>query len=211
MNGLSTSLPAPVQLSVLRTMRGLEHVGMTRAGYAIEYDYYPPTQLDATLAVRAVPGLYFAGQVNGTTGYEEAAGQGVVAGLNAALAVQERPPLVLGRETSYIGVLIDDLVTRGVDEPYRLFTSRSEFRLTVRQDNAVSRLAPMATVARTLRCRRSATSRRGAWRRRRTRMPWHTRRRSDPSKLRTCSTRHAAHRSRSPFASRSSRGDRAWN
>jgi tRNA uridine 5-carboxymethylaminomethyl modification enzyme len=117
---------------------------MTRAGYAIEYDYYPPTQLDATLAVRAVPGLYFAGQVNGTTGYEEAAGQGVLAGLNAALAVQERPGLVLGRETSYIGVLIDDLVTRGVDEPYRLFTSRSEFRLTVRQDNAVSRLARVA-------------------------------------------------------------------
>ena len=124
---------------------------MTRAGYAIEYDYYPPTQLDATLAVRAVAGLYFAGQVNGTTGYEEAAGQGVVAGLNAALAVQERPPLVLGRETSYIGVLIDDLVTRGVDEPYRLFTSRSEFRLTVRQDNAVARLAPGGTVARPIR------------------------------------------------------------
>jgi len=143
-NGLSTSLPAPVQLSILRTVRGLEHVRMTRAGYAIEYDYYPPTQLDATLAVRAVPGLYFAGQINGTTGYEEAAGQGVLAGLNAALAVQGRPPLVLGRETSYIGVLIDDLVTRGVDEPYRLFTSRSEFRLTVRQDNALARLAPVA-------------------------------------------------------------------
>jgi tRNA uridine 5-carboxymethylaminomethyl modification enzyme len=143
-NGLSTSLPASVQLSTLRTVRGLEHVRMTRAGYAIEYDYYPPTQLAATLAVRAVPGLYFAGQVNGTTGYEEAAGQGALAGLNAALAVQDRPGLVLGRETSYIGVLIDDLVTRGVDEPYRLFTSRSEFRLTVRQDNAVNRLAPVA-------------------------------------------------------------------
>ncbi len=143
-NGLSTSLPAPVQLSILRTIRGLENVSMTRAGYAIEYDYYPPTQLDATLAVRAIQGLYFAGQINGTTGYEEAAGQGVVAGLNAALAVQGRPAVVLGRETSYIGVLIDDLVTRGVDEPYRLFTSRSEFRLTVRQDNAVARLAPTA-------------------------------------------------------------------
>ncbi|MFI5249036.1 MAG: tRNA uridine-5-carboxymethylaminomethyl(34) synthesis enzyme MnmG [Gemmatimonadales bacterium] len=143
-NGLSTSLPAPVQVEILRTVPGLEHARMTRAGYAIEYDYYPPTQLDATLAVRAVAGLYFAGQVNGTTGYEEAAGQGVVAGLNAALAVQERPPLVLGRETSYLGVLIDDLVTRGVDEPYRLFTSRSEFRLTVRQDNALARLAPIA-------------------------------------------------------------------
>jgi tRNA uridine 5-carboxymethylaminomethyl modification enzyme len=143
-NGLSTSLPAPVQLDVLRSIPGLEHVRMTRAGYAIEYDYYPPTQLDATLQVRALPGLYFAGQINGTTGYEEAAGQGVVAGINAALAVFGREPLVLGRESSYIGVLIDDLVTRGVDEPYRLFTSRSEFRLTVRQDNALRRLGPIA-------------------------------------------------------------------
>jgi tRNA uridine 5-carboxymethylaminomethyl modification enzyme len=116
---------------------------MTRAGYAIEYDYYPPTQLDATLQVRALPGLYFAGQINGTTGYEEAAGQGIVAGINSALAVSGRAPLVLGRESSYIGVLIDDLVTRGVDEPYRLFTSRSEFRLTVRQDNALRRLGPI--------------------------------------------------------------------
>jgi tRNA uridine 5-carboxymethylaminomethyl modification enzyme len=139
-NGLSTSLPAPVQLAVLRSVRGLEQVRMTRAGYAIEYDYYPPTQLSPTLASRAVQGLYFAGQVNGTTGYEEAAGQGVIAGVNAARWVGEREPVILGRETSYIGVLIDDLVTRGVDEPYRLFTSRSEFRLTVRQDNALSRL-----------------------------------------------------------------------
>lgn len=139
-NGLSTSLPAPIQLAVMRTVRGLENVRMTRAGYAIEYDYYPPTQLSSTLASRAVLGLYFAGQVNGTTGYEEAAGQGVMAGLNAARWVQERDPVILGRETSYIGVLIDDLVTRGVDEPYRLFTSRSEFRLTVRQDNALARL-----------------------------------------------------------------------
>ncbi|MDQ3996165.1 MAG: tRNA uridine-5-carboxymethylaminomethyl(34) synthesis enzyme MnmG, partial [Gemmatimonadota bacterium] len=142
-NGLSTSLPADVQLSILRTVRGLEQVRMTRAGYAIEYDYYPPTQLDATLQVRALRGLYFAGQINGTTGYEEAAGQGVVAGLNAALAALGRTPVVLGRETSYLGVLVDDLVTRGVDEPYRLFTSRSEFRLTVRQDNALRRLAPI--------------------------------------------------------------------
>ena len=143
-NGLSTSLPAAVQLEALRTVPGLESVRMTRAGYAIEYDYYPPTQLDATLAVKALRGLYFAGQINGTTGYEEAAGQGVIAGLNAGLTVQDRPPVILGRETSYIGVLVDDLVTRGVDEPYRLFTSRSEFRLTVRQDNAVRRLAPVA-------------------------------------------------------------------
>jgi tRNA uridine 5-carboxymethylaminomethyl modification enzyme len=143
-NGLSTSLPADVQLEALRTVPGLESVRMTRAGYAIEYDYYPPTQLDATLAVKALGGLYFAGQINGTTGYEEAAGQGLIAGLNAGLAVQDRPPVILGRETSYIGVLIDDLVTRGVDEPYRLFTSRSEFRLTVRQDNALRRLSPVA-------------------------------------------------------------------
>ncbi len=143
-NGMSTSLPAPIQLEILRTIPGLEQVRMTRAGYAIEYDFFPPTQLDASLQVRAIPGLYFAGQINGTTGYEEAAGQGVVAGLNAALATQRRPPLTLGRESSYIGVLVDDLVHRGVDEPYRLFTSRSEFRLTVRQDNALRRLAPVA-------------------------------------------------------------------
>src|SRR5687768_3613075 len=142
-NGLSTSLPATVQLDILRTVPGLADVRMTRAGYAIEYDYYPPTQLDATLQVKALAGLYFAGQINGTTGYEEAAGQGVIAGLNAALAVQKRPPLILGRESSYIAVLVDDLVTKGVDEPYRLFTSRSEFRLTVRQDNALRRLAPV--------------------------------------------------------------------
>ena len=142
-NGLSTSLPAPVQLAILRSIPGLSEVAMTRAGYAIEYDYYPPTQLDATLQVRALDGLYFAGQINGTTGYEEAAGQGVVAGSNAAARALGTSPLVLGRESSYIGVLVDDLVTRGVDEPYRLFTSRSEFRLTIRQDNALRRLAPI--------------------------------------------------------------------
>ena len=143
-NGLSTSLPALVQLEILHSVPGLEHVRMTRAGYAIEYDYYPPTQLDATLQVRALPGLFFAGQINGTTGYEEAAGQGVVAGANAAALALGLSPLMLGRESSYIGVLVDDLITRGVDEPYRLFTSRSEFRLTVRQDNAIRRLAPVA-------------------------------------------------------------------
>lgn len=143
-NGLSTSLPAPVQLEILRGIPGLEQARMTRAGYAIEYDYYPPTQLDASLQVRSVPGLFFAGQINGTTGYEEAAGQGLVAGLNAAALSLDLAPVHLGRESSYIGVLIDDLVTKGVDEPYRLFTSRSEFRLTVRQDNAIGRLAPVA-------------------------------------------------------------------
>lgn len=146
-NGLSTSLPAPVQLAILRSVPGLESVRMTRAGYAIEYDYYPPTQLWPSLGSRAIDGLFFAGQVNGTTGYEEAGGQGVLAGLNAARFTQEREPIVLGRETSYIGVLINDLVTRGVDEPYRLFTSRSEFRLTVRQDNALSRLGSIAEAA----------------------------------------------------------------
>jgi tRNA uridine 5-carboxymethylaminomethyl modification enzyme len=144
-NGLSTSLPAPVQLEIMRSVNGLENVRMNRAGYAIEYDYYPPTQLDSTLQVKAIRGLYFAGQINGTTGYEEAAGQGVVAGLNAGLAVAGREALILGRETSYIGVLVDDLVTVGVDEPYRLFTSRSEFRLTVRQDNALDRLGHIAS------------------------------------------------------------------
>jgi tRNA uridine 5-carboxymethylaminomethyl modification enzyme len=144
-NGLSTSLPSTVQLEILRSIDGLRDVQMTRAGYAIEYDYFPPTQLWPSLESRAMPGLFFAGQVNGTTGYEEAAGQGLVAGMNAARKAKKEAPVILGRETSYIGVLIDDLVTRGVDEPYRLFTSRSEFRLTVRQDNALRRLAPIAT------------------------------------------------------------------
>jgi len=143
-NGLSTSLPAAVQLEILRSIDGLAAAQMTRAGYAIEYDYFPPTQLWPSLESRALPGLFFAGQVNGTTGYEEAAGQGLMAGINAGRRAKGAEPVILGRETSYIAVLIDDLVTRGVDEPYRLFTSRSEFRLTVRQDNALRRLAPIA-------------------------------------------------------------------
>ena len=143
-NGLSTSLPAPVQLDIMRSVSGLENVRMNRAGYAIEYDYYPPTQLSPTLEVKAVRGLFFAGQINGTTGYEEAAGQGVLAGINAGRAALGSDGVILGRETSYIGVLVDDLVTCGVDEPYRLFTSRSEFRLTVRQDNAIQRLGAIA-------------------------------------------------------------------
>jgi tRNA uridine 5-carboxymethylaminomethyl modification enzyme len=143
-NGLSTSLPAEVQLSFLRTIPGLEEVRMTKVGYAIEYDYFPPHQLRHTLEVRGVRGLFFAGQICGTTGYEEAAGQGILAGLNASLQVQERDPLVLERDQAYIGVLVDDLVTKGVDEPYRLFTSRAEYRLLLRQDNAARRLGPLA-------------------------------------------------------------------
>ncbi len=143
-NGLSTSLPVPVQLEFLHAVPGLEHARMTRPGYAIEYDYYPPTQLTPWLEVKTVDHLFFAGQINGTTGYEEAAGQGVVAGINAVRRIRGVEPVVLGRDDAYIGVLVDDLVTRGVDEPYRLFTSRSEFRLLLRQDNALRRLLPLA-------------------------------------------------------------------
>ncbi len=143
-NGLSTSLPPQIQFEFLRTVPGLEKVRMTRAGYAIEYDYYPPTQLKPTLESKVIPGLFLAGQVNGTTGYEEAAGQGVVAGLNAAGAALNLEQVVFGRNQAFLGVLTDDLVNRGVDEPYRLFTSRSEYRLLLRQDNALRRLFPIA-------------------------------------------------------------------
>src|SRR5438270_6387780 len=143
-NGLSTSLPVAVQLEFLHAVPGLEQAMMTRPGYAIEYDYYPPTQLTPWLEVKTVEHLFFAGQINGTTGYEEAAGQGVVAGINAVRRIRGAEPIVLGRDDAYIGVLVDDLVTRGVDEPYRLFTSRSEFRLLLRQDNALRRLLPLA-------------------------------------------------------------------
>ena len=143
-NGLSTSLPPNVQLEFLHAVPGLESAKMTRPGYAIEYDYYPPTQLTPWLETKVVERLFFAGQINGTTGYEEAAGQGAVAGLNAVRRIRGQEPVIIGRDDGYIGVLVDDLVTRGVDEPYRLFTSRSEFRLLLRQDNALRRLAPLA-------------------------------------------------------------------
>jgi tRNA uridine 5-carboxymethylaminomethyl modification enzyme len=143
-NGISTSLPYDVQLEFVHSIPALEQAEIMRPGYAVEYDFFPPTQLYPTLETRLITGLYFGGQVNGTSGYEEAAAQGLIAGANAALKVQERAPIVLDRNQAYIGVLIDDLVTKGTEEPYRMFTSRAEDRLFLRQDNADQRLTKRA-------------------------------------------------------------------